>query len=543
MTSKNKTIVSLAVLMFLAITSILVSAVSFNPSPSSITFNPSSDSTTFTLIPTVPNNPINVSFTLPTIKNQRGEIIPISISPTSLTNFDSNAIITLNADIDYKYINLGESYTGNLLIKNSNDASDNKTVQVKIEKTYCEYGKQGSGLEITRLKDRSTGVEDDWEWRPLDKISVELKVSNRADDDLDVVINLGLYDAANDEFIDLGDDDELEEEITIDEDESEIIAFEFELPVDIEEGDYQLYVKVYEEGNEEEECIDNIISTSYSQEVRIEKESHDVVVSSIDGPDTIQCGEEVEYRLRVSNIGTKDQEQVRVDILNSALKISEKSLGFELDSEDTRTLTMYVRIPQNATEGFYDLDLISLFDYKESLDDYRESSDAKKFRIKVEGCQPVEQKNVQISAELNKETPEVRAGKQVIIDGSITNTGNVATTYTISVTGNALWSELSAIDPNTLTLSPGQIGSFDIYLDVDSDVIGEKEFTIKADYGTGFKEQKIALEVQEGIGTSVIAEHLRENWFIYAIVIINLILIIAIIIVVIRIAFRKKSSN
>ena len=71
-----------------------------------------------------------------------------------------------------------------------------------------------------------------------------------------------------------------------------------------------------------------------------------------------------------------------------------------------------------------------------------------------------------------------------------------------------------------------------------------KNFEIKASYDDQITEQGIALAIQEkqDIGADKIVEHLKTNWFIYAIVIVNLILIIAIISVVKRMVGTPASA-
>ena len=67
----------------------------------------------------------------------------------------------------------------------------------------------------------------------------------------------------------------------------------------------------------------------------------------------------------------------------------------------------------------------------------------------------------------------------------------------------------------------------------DKDVEGDKEFTIKATYGEQVTEQKVALAIEKrAVTQDLIINHLKENWFIYVIAAINIILIIAIIAVV-----------
>ena len=70
-------------------------------------------------------------------------------------------------------------------------------------------------------------------------------------------------------------------------------------------------------------------------------------------------------------------------------------------------------------------------------------------------------------------------------------------------------------------------------MDIDDDATGEKEFTIRASYDNGkITDQTVALALEAGASQDALLNHLRNNWFIYVIAIVNIILIIAIIAVV-----------
>jgi len=55
------------------------------------------------------------------------------------------------------------------------------------------------------------------------------------------------------------------------------------------------------------------------------------------------------------------------------------------------------------------------------------------------------------------------------------------------------------------------------------------------------KEQKVAINVEEGFALSAIGDHFKDNWFIYTVILVDVILIAAIIIAVIRVAKRPSA--
>ncbi len=122
--------------------------------------------------------------------------------------------------------------------------------------------------------------------------------------------------------------------------------------------------------------------------------------------------------------------------------------------------------------------------------------------------------NVQITAEFDPETPEAIAGEQVIIKATLTNTGDIETTYTMSVTGTEEWSNLIAIEPLTVTLDAGESENVKIYLDLNEDSEGEKVFTLIVDYDGKTTEQPISILIEDRTPPEItILSPLNNSWY------------------------------
>ena len=140
-----------------------------------------------------------------------------------------------------------------------------------------------------------------------------------------------------------------------------------------------------------------------------------------------------------------------------------------------------------------------------------------------------------MTADLDSDTPEAVAGEEVIVNAELKNTGDSTTTYTVSVSGNSAWSSLVSVTPSTVTLDAGESKTIPIVLELDEDAEGDQDFTIKVAYDDKVTEQEVGLAIAKTADQSqAFKEHLKENWFIYVIVLVNLILIIAIILVIKR---------
>jgi len=455
-------------------------------------------------------------------------------------------------------IEIWGALTGDPLIRGTIDIT--LTVSEATEEyKFCQEGSITNDLKIKKVKIKNHGPSEDGEdetWFPLDRITVEVELENNGNEELeDIVFELGLFEegslaniaedmlwmSEDDEEIEIGD---IEEEGEDDEIEH---TFEFRInPEEVEKGDYILMIKTYPDGDEDEICIDNSAdlaetefgTSEYYAKIEIRKEDEDegrAVVVDVEGMPLIkaQCDARIIINPKVWNLGDVDQEQVKVNLYNEELGIDLNEIVREdLDEGEKEQVEFSFTIPKDAKERVYFLEFRTYYEYDEDDDEYDENSDVFRAALKVEGNCIGEAPTVQITAELDPETPEAIAGKQVIIKTTLKNTGDTEATYLISISGNTAWSSLSDINPQSITLGAGESEDVSIILNVNDDAEGDKELTVRATYNGQTTEQEIALSITEGVPKDIVTAHLKENWFIYLIVIVNIILIIAIIAVV-----------
>ena len=491
------------------------------------------------------------------IDDGSGHQVALSQSDTGSITIANNSFkdinISYSSTADFSDFALG-TFSKLITLTSGNETRD---VTLNFISGFCEFGelkvKNSDGtraFEIISVRDKTS--ENDWEWRPLDIVEIDVKVkfnSGDNDDNIDGIIKIGLYDIEENEFIDLDSDEDTERDISLDEGETVTETFKINVPVEdlkTSTSRYKLYVKVYEDGNEEELCADSFDS-KFFQNIEIKRESYMVVLDNIKFPTEIPCGEDAEVTARVYNTGTRDEDKVLVSLYNKELGIDLKSDVGALDAEDSEKAAFNFKIPEGAAEKKYSVRLSASYKYSKSTETYREESEDYGFEIKVEGNCKQEIQNAQINAKLDSSTPEAVAGKQVIIDSALRNTGNVKTTYTLSISGNTAWSDLVSVEPQSVTLEPGESKDVSITLSLDKEAEGDKEFSIKAVYNSKTTEQKVALSIAKTPAETTtqfdLAKHLKDNWFIYVIILVNLILIIAIIIVVRRMVARPVKER
>ncbi|MEN9626431.1 MAG: hypothetical protein RL557_759, partial [archaeon] len=541
-----KTKIMLSALTALIAVMSIMSVFAVAVTPTSLKFSEPTSQLTFTVSPpsTCASAPCSYTISLPTILMENGFQIMLSASGTHVApdgnNFKINDITTSEvitiaaSNIDYNEINVGKTYSGNIVITNTNASADTTTIPVSFTSSFCSAGEKGTDLEISNVEiDNSDGDED--AWSALDEISIDVEISNEGSEKInDVFVELGLFDGEGKNIIkDMDDLDDDEVDLgNIGDGDEDTATFKFKVPADFESGNYRLVIKAYSDDvGENELCsahasdLDNERYQTVSGE-REEDEEKQVIFNNIKvSPSPAQCGDRVQITGEVSNIGDEDYEdQVKVTLYNKDLGLNiEEIVREDLDQGDSELVDFEFDIPSNTDEKSYVLEFTTYYEYDEDDDDYGITSD-KTFTesLRVEGnCKTVEEsKSVAVTAELDTQTPQAIAGKQVIVNAHIRNTGDSETTYILAVSGADAWAEVASLDPKTITLAPDQSRDVVLVLNVNDNVEGEKELTLRTSFEGSVKEQKIKMFVAptEGQGQQEqlqpVVKHLRDNWFI-----------------------------
>ncbi|MAG02661.1 hypothetical protein CMI42_04960 [Candidatus Pacearchaeota archaeon] len=469
-----------------------------------------------------------------------------TLSPTSISNLNAgqSQVIAIGVDTTSS---LGIGANEATLTASANDGTTS-TGKLTINRNFCKEGEQGTDLSISDVKiDNNDG--DDEEWSPLDEVEIKVTVDNDGDERIkDVHVEIGLFDQTGKNVIkDMDDLDDEEIDLgSIKDGKDDTATFTFIIPADFEDDKYKLVVKAYSKDLKEENlCVSHSsdLSDGFFQEIdgqREEDEEKHIIFDNIKvSPSPAQCGELVQITGEIFNIGEDDHlDQVRVTMFNSDLKINdERIVRQDFDQGDSEVIDFELNIPSNAEEKIHVLEFRTYYDYDDGDDVYDIVSDDKfTASLRVEGnCGVSTEKDVQITAELDSETPQAVAGQQVVVNAILRNTGKEETTYAVGVNGISSWARQVSIEPQIITLSPGESKEASIALSVNNDVSGDQELSIKAAFDGVTKEQKVVLSVNSKAQPAQIGpvvDHLRNNWFIYLIILVNTILIIAIILVI-----------
>jgi len=558
METKN-IIVTLMLVLVASLT--MIAAADFSVSPTTVTLTKSTDSTTFKITNT---NAVNsTTITIPQfadVTDSDGNIVDILTDLTSVTlAAGAEQTVTVSYSTFPEGLNPGVYTTTSTIT----DGTDTITVTLDLVNDFCQFGelnKSGITLEIDISND---GEGEDDEWLPRDEIEVEVEITNDNEFDLDdIQIELALFERSSgkniaddliwiskgDEEVDIGDVDE-------DEDEEHIFRFKVASDMGVDDNNYILMVKAFPDNDEDEICIDSTsdFTRTYYTNINIDREDEDdrqIIFENIEITDDqpIPAGMEVTVKTKVYNIGEEDQDKVKVKLFNSALGVDLFHVIDDFETDDSaKTIEFTFIIPEDAEGKLHTLGLIALYDYDDDEDEaedlaYDEESEQTSVHLRVQE-EPTEVPGGTITAsatKLSDETPNAVTGKSVTVETQIENTGTADATYTISVSGVSSWATVDSISPETFTLAPGETQDVSVTLDIDKSAeAGDREFTLTADYGVGTAEQKVLLDVEKGFSIGNFSGGLSDNWFIYTVIVIDIILILAIIIAVRRMVSRR----
>ena len=163
-------------------------------------------------------------------------------------------------------------------------------------------------------------------------------------EDKDFDIKVYLYDFTDDKSIAKESDS-----VRVDDDQSEILSFEFEHDLGLDETNNYAILAVVEDG----ECQQEF------EKFNLNRDDHDVIVESVStSNENLFCGGSFDVNVETRNIGIEEQDDVKVSLKNTKLRLSVESKEFTLDGfpgEDSDNEKFQVDIPDNIKSGEYTL--------------------------------------------------------------------------------------------------------------------------------------------------------------------------------------------
>ncbi len=564
--SKLTTGIFLAVLS-LAILGILVSALTLTPTPSSLgDFFKVGDLKSVDVSSDIPSNfgivenPIIISsgdsqarfdvVGIGNMENVNSALFNVTLS--SITGNFPMGIYSSNLVIEAEESNLAEGEEAEI---------NSTTIPLNYVKSFCRNGPVNETNLVLDVNVKNQGEGSENEWNPLDKIDVEVRVHNNKDTDLrDVILKIGLFERGTtknviEDMLWISQDGDEYESGDIDSgDSSSRYTFEFRINPDEIDLDktYYLVVKAYPDGRESTTCVDYSSglaesgdgSVKYFGQISIKPEGTKdkmVIIDDYNAGENLvsaQCGQEATFSADIYNIGSSDFEnKIKVNLFNKELGIdvNEIVLG-DLDSGDKTTATFKFNVPKNIAQKIYPLYMITYYDYRESTDTYRYSSD-KNFiaYLDVKNC--VVSSDVLVSASLDS---EAKSGQEVAVKISLINTADTGRIFVLEASDYESWAEESQKSATIFIPAGGSADSV-LKLNVKQDAVGEKTFNVKIYSNSELIEtQPVTINIEEavqkkgllGISGLSISE---GSGYLWGLGILNVIIIVLIVIVVLRV--------
>ena len=141
-----------------------------------------------------------------------------------------------------------------------------------------------------------------------------IKVENNGNDDLDVTVELILYNKDQSEKVEV-----VKESGEVDEDDTTNFYIDLELPTDMDEDDdYVIYAVVYEDGNEDDNC--NYESVS----IDLNREDEAAIITSVSVSPSVglTCGESYRVSMKIESAGSDSMDDLYVELVDGDLEAS-----------------------------------------------------------------------------------------------------------------------------------------------------------------------------------------------------------------------------
>lgn len=248
----------------------------------------------------------------------------------------------------------------------------NQQIEIKSLNICPNENIEENLLEIDSISDKLNDNEIKWQWSPLNRVSVEFNTENKNYTDSNFVAELIFLDENKNE-IEIATK-ELKQDIELKLDEKTKITFDFTVSEEVKKGTYDLYAKVYQKNNEERCTSLRAEDKNDYEKISIDLFDHNVIISSVEGQKEIYAGQDVSYKVKVSNIGNKIEPKVRILAYNYMLDLRLTKEIANLSPQTSKEVLMNFTIPKNVTNCTRKIWFSTEFDYREDSKVYKKFS-------------------------------------------------------------------------------------------------------------------------------------------------------------------------
>lgn len=316
---------------------------------------------------------------------------------------------------------------------------------------------------------------DDSELVPGDSIEVTFELENKLAIDINnVEAKAWIEDSSGKKVVDtvtldkfdLSDGDTQDGKLTL------------KIPVDTDEDNLYLFVRA--EGDDDNDATRSVLKV---EELQLERPDNAIAFDSVTiSPDPAVCGQSLDIRVDIWNVGTEEQE-VKLHVTNSDLGIDIYSDLFDLDNsgDDRESVqTIPVMLANSVKPGNHTLDISANYNSGKTTESYDAVID-----VVCSGYVAGEDEGDEGAGALTLDdtTLEGKQGQQVKFTATLKNTGTTAAAYTFELSGISDWAS-GYVEPDTVTLAGGAETDVFIYVTPKTSASGEQTATLTVKSGT-----------------------------------------------------------
>jgi len=223
-----------------------------------------------------------------------------------------------------------------------------KTVPIYMQrKSFVELDNIDAMIDSNSvtINDENDDLED---LKPGQSISFTVNIDNKydADDDLSLEVEgeivcdseIEIDEETDDTEVDADDTDSIQLEITLDEDE-------------VEDGTYDCTISFT--ATDDFGAVDG---EKWAISLKVDKEKYEISIKEFSlNPQSLTCGgsRDVSGSIQVKNTGSKDDDEVKVEIKSDALGLNKVFEDLDLEETDTTRKTFSFTVPESVKQGSY----------------------------------------------------------------------------------------------------------------------------------------------------------------------------------------------
>jgi len=469
---------------------------------------------------------------------------------------DSSFSGTITAHINVNNTATGQSPTEDLPITITvNPISSTETLPSDIQDCNTTGMPSDIDVRIKKIDISNDGLQytrfgEDNKWFPFETIHADIQVKNYGNYDVDTVEVLwGVYDVDTQQWV---IEPDTFNDFRLKHGDTETVSVDFNIDdnvdvdlTDINDGDtLRFYATATGQVDDQDSVSDGQDFCTYKNddsEMIIERDF--VILTNIQIPQTVQCGETLDVTATAWNVGDRDQNDVSVELFDkeNLLGINQVISVGDIDAFDSQSISFSYKIPASSQEKNYRLEM-DMLDEDGSIYQDNFNDDYSKFIVPfaVSGkCVPdVASITPSITANL---VSEAKAGQDVLINLVITNPSDESVTYFANILGYSEWASSAVLDSPTFTLGPGETRNLLATVSTNDDVYGVKTFNLELSAnGVSIISQPVSVTLEKASGLSglsgITGFSILENKTAFALGLLNVLLILVIIIVAVKVS-------